>query len=202
MFKLFVFCFAILTLICGIQCTPTAVRRNYPSVLPKRGYASPLPKRGYASPVPKRGYASPVPKRGYASPLPKRDYASPLPKRHHPDTLVIRGLCDFLCPQENMVGVGLSEMTTDSGRLYCRYDVEEVADNAFCMYNRNTGAILSSSSPSECDQQAAFHCPGTKNGQEEMESSPSQPKDSRSGNLPRFVRERSRARRAVGVDTV
>lgn len=120
MLKLFVFCFAILTLICGIQCTPTAVRRDYPSVLPKRDYASPLPKRGY----------------GYASPLPKRDYPSSLPKRHHPDTLVIRGLCDFICPQENTAGMGLSEMSADSGRLYCEYDVEEVADNAFCLYNR------------------------------------------------------------------
>src|SRR6202789_3048951 len=100
MFKPFVICFAILTLICTIQCAPTGVNRdNY----------SPASKRSYASPVPKRGYASPVPKRGYASPVPKRSYASPVPKR---DALVTRGLCDFLCPQENLIGTGLSKMST------------------------------------------------------------------------------------------
>lgn len=114
MFKPFALCFTILTLICAIQCTPTAV---------KRGGYSPLPKRGYASPIPKRGYPSPIPKRGYASPIPKRDAP------------VIRGLCDFLCPQENLAGTGLSRMSTDPGRLYCRYDAE-MDDNAFCMYNR------------------------------------------------------------------
>lgn len=124
MFKLFVLCFSILTLICAIQCTPTAVRRDK---------ISPLPKRDYPSPLPKRDYPSPLPKRDYPSPLPKRDYPSSIPKR---DAIEIRGLCDFLCPQENLVGTGLSRMSTDSGRLYCRYDVEEMGDNGFCMYNR------------------------------------------------------------------
>ena len=106
MFKPFALCFTILTLICAIQCTPTAVKRN--------------------------GY-SPLPKRDYPSGLPKRDYPSGLPKR---DALMTRGLCDFLCPQENLAGTGLSGMSQDSGRLYCRYDVEEVGDDAVCMYNR------------------------------------------------------------------
>jgi len=86
MFKLFVLCFAILSLICTIQCTPTAVKRDQPS-----------------------------------------------PK---PEALVARGHCDFQCPHENVVGKELSKSSADSGRLYCRYDVEEADDRAFCMYKR------------------------------------------------------------------
>ena len=86
MFKLLVLCFAILSLICTIQCTPTASKRGGPS--------------------------------------------------SKPELLVARGHCDFLCPYENMVGKELSKSSTDSGRLYCRYDVEETEDKAYCMYRR------------------------------------------------------------------
>ena len=86
MFKLFAVCFAILSLICTIQCTPTASKRGGPS-----------------------------------------------PK---PEFLVARGHCDFLCPYENVAGKELSKSYTDSGRLYCRYDVEETDDKAYCMYKR------------------------------------------------------------------
>ena len=47
-----------------------------------------------------------------------------------------RGLCYFYCPQENAMGEELNRSYADSGRLYCRYDVEGVDDKAFCMYNR------------------------------------------------------------------
>jgi len=169
MFKPLVLCFAILTLICAIQCTPTPVRRDK---------------------------YSPMPKRDDPSPMPKRHRPSPMPDRR--DALVTRGLCDFLCPQENLVGTGLSRMSTDSGRLYCRYGVERADDNAFCMYKRNTGDLLPGFSPFECDHQAAFYCPSMKNGQEDARLSPSHPKDSRSVNLPEFVKARSKARRTVG----
>ena len=86
MFKLFAVCFAILSLICTIQCTPTASKRGGPS-----------------------------------------------PK---PEFLVARGHCDFLCPYENVAGKELSKSYTDSGRLYCRYDVEGIEDKAYCMYKR------------------------------------------------------------------
>jgi len=253
MFKIFVLCFAILSLICAIHCTPTAVKRGRPSPAPKRdglvarsrpspapkrdgivarGRPSPAPKREVArdhrpSPVPKRNVArdrrpSPVPKRNVArdsrpSPVPKRNVArdsrpSPVPKRevardHRPspvpkrDGLVARGHCDFLCPQDNLVGGAvLSQMYTDFRHLYCGYDVEDM--NALCMYNRNTGELVSSSSLFECDQQAAFQCSGTKNDQEGMKLSPDQPRDSRAVNLPQFVKARSEARRAVDADTV
>lgn len=81
-------------------------------------------KRNDYSPLPKRGNPSPVAKRGNPSFLPRGD------------ALVARGLCDFLCPQENLVGTELSRMYTDSGRLNCRYDLEQADDDAFCMYNR------------------------------------------------------------------
>ena len=86
MFKLFALCFAILSLISIIQCTPTASKR-----------------------------------------------AESSPK---PETLVTRGLCDFYCPHENVVGKELSGSYTEPRRLYCRYDVEETNDRAFCMYRR------------------------------------------------------------------
>ena len=53
-----------------------------------------------------------------------------------PESLVARGHCDFLCPYENVVGKKLSKSSADSGRLYCRYDVEETDDKAYCMYKR------------------------------------------------------------------
>ena len=174
MFKLFVLCFSILSLICAIQCTPTASKRSGPSA--------------------------------------------------QPGTLVSRGHCDFRCPDKNVAGRELSKPSADPGRLYCRYDAEEADDRAYCMYNRvrsicvkspsclwclssipiiqNTGELLSGSSPSECDQQAVFDCPGTKNSQEDMKVVPSQPKDSRSVNLPQFVKARSMARRTRDAETV
>jgi len=53
-----------------------------------------------------------------------------------PGVLVVRGLCYFHCPHESAVGEELSKSYADSGRLYCRYDVEEADDKTFCMYNR------------------------------------------------------------------
>jgi len=101
-----------------------------------------------------------------------------------------------------VAGWELSKPSADSGRLYCRYDAEEADDAEYCMYNRNTGELLSGSSPFECDQQAVFHCPGTKNIQEDMKWVPSQPKDSRSVNLPQFVKARSMARRGMEANKV
>ena len=86
MFKLFVLCFAILSLTCAVQCTPTAVKRDQPSL--------------------------------------------------KPEVHAARGHCDFQCPHENVVGKELSKSYADSGRLYCRYDVEELDNKAFCMYKR------------------------------------------------------------------
>jgi len=146
MFKLFVLCLSILSLICGIQC----------------GTAS---KRG-----------------------------GPSPK---PGTLVARGHCDFHCLYENAAGRELSESSAHSERLYCGYGVGEAVDKVYCVYNRNNGELLPGSSPAECDRRAVFYCPGTKNSQEDMKFVPSQPKDSRSVNLPQFVKARSKARRAV-----
>lgn len=51
-----------------------------------------------------------------------------------PDGLVARGLCYFRCPHENVVGRELGGSHEDSGRLYCRYEVEGMDDKAFCMY--------------------------------------------------------------------
>jgi len=127
----------------------------------------------------------------------KRAEPSPLPRN-----LVARGHCDFYCPQENAAGKELSSSDVDSGRLYCRYDVEEMDDDkAFCMYQRSTGELLSNSSPCKCGEQAVFLCPGTKNGQQEIKWEEGQPKRSRSVNLPQFVKARSMARRAVEADT-
>ena len=86
MFKLFVLFLAILSLICTVQCGPTASKRSGPS-----------------------------------------------PK---PEVLVARGHCDFLCPYENVVGKELSKSYADSRSLYCRYDVGETEDKAYCMYKR------------------------------------------------------------------
>lgn len=210
MSKLFVLCFAIFSLICAIQCSPTAEKRGKPSpvfvargkpspVLMARGKPSPvLMARGKPSPVlVARGKPSPVfVARGRPSPvLVARGQPSPKPEGH-----VARGHCDFQCPYESVEGIALSESSEDPGRLYCRYDVEETDEKAFCMYKRNTGELVSSSSPSECDERAVFHCPGTKSSQEEMKWVPEQPKDSRSVNLPQFVKARSMARRAADVD--
>ena len=88
MSKLFVLCFAILSLICGIQCTPSYYRRETPSSKPGHN--------------------------------------------NH----VTRGLCDYVCPGENAMGMNLNKMSADSARLYCDYDVEGTNNYAFCMYNR------------------------------------------------------------------
>ena len=61
----------------------------------------------------------------------KRSEPSPTPGVH-----VARGLCYFHCPQENLEGKRLSTPYADPGRLYCRYDAEEMDDKEFCMYNR------------------------------------------------------------------
>jgi len=170
-------------------------RRGKPSSRPKRDG---LVSRGKPSSRPKRDELD---RRGKPSSRPKRDELasrgkpSSRPKR---DGLEARGICDFGCPQENLAGTGLSAMYEDTGRLYCKYDVEGMAGAAFCMYNRNTGDLFSAFSPSNCDQQATFHCPGTKNDQEDL--SPSPPQDSRSMNLPQFVKARSMARRAAEED--
>ncbi|KAF9787831.1 hypothetical protein BJ322DRAFT_582066 [Thelephora terrestris] len=148
MFRLLVLCFTALSLICAIECTPTAEKWGKPSYGAKR------------------------------------------------ENLVARGRCDFLCPHENLMGMGLDDMYTGSERLYCSYDAEGMDDNNFCIYNRDTGGLLSSSLPEDCNQLATFRCPGTKNDQEGMKWSPSQPKDSRSVNLPQFVKARSKAKRA------
>jgi hypothetical protein len=141
---------------------------------------------------------------------------------HRPGGLAPRGLCDFYCPQQNAAGNELGRSYADSGRLYCRYDVEEADDKEFCMYKRaslqlqkknrdaylsladyqNTGELVSSSSPSQCDEQAVFHCPGTKNGQQEMKRIPGGTKTSRSVNLPQFVKARSMARKAMEADPI
>ena len=73
--------------------------------------------------------------RGQPSPKPEVLVArgQPSPK---PEGLVSRGLCDFQCPYESVAGKELSKEYMDSGRLYCRYDVEETDGNAFCMYKR------------------------------------------------------------------
>jgi hypothetical protein len=55
---------------------------------------------------------------------------------HRPGGLAPRGLCDFYCPQQNAAGNELGRSYADSGRLYCRYDVEEADDKEFCMYKR------------------------------------------------------------------
>lgn len=189
---------------------PPHQARHHPSPKPRneaRHHPSPKPRneaRHYPSPKPRneaRHYPSPKPQheaRHHPSPKPRheaRHNPSPKPEHQPPQA---RGLCDFLCPPENIVGTELSRMYTDSGRLYCRYSVD---DNGFCMYNRNSGALLSGSSLFECDFQAMFHCPGTKNGQEDMGWYPSPPKDSRSVNLPQFVKARAEARRAAEEDT-
>jgi hypothetical protein len=88
MFRLLVLCFTALSLICAIQCTPTAEKRGKPSYGAKR------------------------------------------------ENLVARGRCDFLCPHENPMGMGLDDMYTGSERLYCSYDAEGMSDNNFCVYNR------------------------------------------------------------------
>ena len=62
----------------------------------------------------------------------RRNYPSPTPKG---DGLVARGHCDYVCPLENLAGTELSRMHTNSGRLYCKYNVE-ADDDAFCLYNR------------------------------------------------------------------
>jgi len=186
-------------------------RRDRPSSRPKRdgrGKPSSRPKRdGLVG----RDRPSSRPKRDG---LVGRDRPSSRPKRDglvgrdrpssrphaRSEDLEARGICDFGCPQENLAGTGLSAMYEDTGRLYCKYDVEGMASTAFCMYNRNTGDLFSAFSPSNCDQQATFHCPGTKNGQEDMSWSPSPPQDSRSVNLPQFVKARSMAKRAAEED--
>jgi len=222
MLKLLVLCFTIFSLISAIHCTPTAVKRGKPSpgfvargqpspVLAARNKPSPvLAARSKPSPVlAARSKPSPVlAARSKPSPvLVARNKPSPvLVARGQPsprsEGLVARGHCDFQCPYESMTGKALSKLSTDSGRLYCRYDVEETDDKDFCMYKRNTGELVSSSSLAECDDQAVFHCPGTKSSQEEMKWVPEQPQDSRSVNLPQFVKARSMARRAADADAV
>jgi len=222
MFKQLVLCFTVLSLICAIQCTPTPVKRGQPSSKPEaRGLPSPKPgvfARSLPSPKPgvfARSLPSPKPgfvPRGQPSSKPdlvargqpssKPDVVARGQPSAKPEGLAARGLCDFECPYESVAGKTLSRSSMDSGRLYCRYDVEETDDKAFCMYKRNTGELLSSSSPLDCDEHAVFHCPGTKSTQEEMKWVPEQPKDSRSVNLPQFVKARSLARRATEANAV
>ena len=123
MTRLFVLFFAILSLICVIECTPVSWKRSQPS--PKPGAVRRTPtswKR--AGPSPKPGAVRRTPtsmKRG-----------EPSSKPGH----VARGLCYFQCPPENMDGNELSRSSIDAGRLYCRYDVDGKDDKAFCLYNR------------------------------------------------------------------
>jgi len=100
------------------------------------------------------------------------------------------------------MGEELTKSYGAAGRLYCKYGIEEMGDKEFCMYQRVTGELVSSSSPPECSEQAVFDCPGAESSQEEMKDVPDQPKDSRSVNLPQFVKARSVARRAGVADTV
>jgi len=222
MLKRLILFIAIFSLFCAIQCNPTPVDRarsqpstgfkrdgrDRPSSRPKRDgldardRPSSRPKRDKRdrpSSRPKRDRPSSRPKRDRPSSRPKRDGGRDKPSsRPRSEDLEARGICDFGCPQENLAGTGLSAMYEDAGRLYCKYDVEGMTGTAFCMYNRNTGDLFSAFSPSNCDQQATFHCPGTKNDQEDF--SPSPPQDSRSINLPQYVKARSMARRAAEED--
>ena len=122
-------------------------RRDRPSSRPKRdgrGKPSSRPKRdGLVG----RDRPSSRPKRDG---LVGRDRPSSRPKRDglvgrdrpssrphaRSEDLEARGICDFGCPQENLAGTGLSAMYEDTGRLYCKYDVEGMASTPFCMYNR------------------------------------------------------------------